>query len=162
MYGMTKQPISRRTVLGATAAATAVATVGGTTTATASVLPAPPSAQGSRGSMSSTAEFTAQALSALAAGEKSLFFGPHALVPSTLSPSTATWTIFDAGNAGVRAANDGYVSCSISLEVGSRITAVEYVISGSAHSGSVLLYRTNAETGSPSALRSSSTAAWRR
>ena len=98
----------------------------------------------------SVAEFTAQALSALAAGEKSLFFTPAALVANSLSLSNPTWTIFDVVNGGVRAANAGYVSCSINLEAGSRITAAEYVIGGTVHAGSVTLSKAEAGTATAS------------
>ena len=139
---MASRMISRRTVLGATAAVTAATAAGGTPLfGMAMALPADPSDPRTRVESAGLMQ-RLEVVSVPAVGEEVRFYAAASLNPNGTLAGT---TIQFAGSRGVRPVNSvastNYASVSLDVPLGSMLTSIEYVIEGTPQAGRVSLIK---------------------
>ena len=136
---MSERSLSRRSMLGATVAATAAAAAGSSGFMVAAGAAAGP--DDPRTSTEAVGSFRrTEAFSALAAGEEVVFYAANALVPNGTLAGTTSVT----GARGASPRNTGgtnYLSASVSLPAGSTLTNIEFVIEGAPQTGRLALIR---------------------
>ena len=126
---MSERSMSRRSVIGATVAATAAATVG--SSSFARVAGAAAGADDPRTRVESVGTLRrTDALSAVAAGEEVRFFAGNALVPNGTSANTSSVTGVRGASPRNAAGGTNYLSASIEVPAGSTLTSIEFIIEG--------------------------------
>ena len=140
---MASKEISRRTVLGATAIATAAAaTVGTSSLGVAVAAPADPSDPRARTESAGLLQ-RVEVVSVPAVGEEVRFYAAASLNPNGINAGT---TLQFAGTQGVRpvngtAATTNYASVSLDVPLRSMLTSIEYVIEGTPQAGRMSLIK---------------------
>ena len=138
---MSERSMSRRSVIGATVAATAAATVG--SSSFARVAGAAAGADDPRARVESVGTLRrTDALSAAAAGEEVRFFAGNALVPNgTTADTTSVTGVRGASPRNAVPGGTNYLSASIEVPAGSTLTSIEFIIEGTPQAGRVALIR---------------------
>jgi hypothetical protein len=144
---MTSRVISRRTVLGATAAMTAATAAGGTPLlGLAMASPADPTDPRMRAESAGLLQ-RLEVVSVPSIGEEVRFYAAASLNPNGTSAGT---TLHFAGTRGVRPVNSvpgtNYASVSLDVPLGSMLTSIEYVIEGTPQAGRVSLIKWTADS----------------
>jgi hypothetical protein len=132
--------MSRRSVIGATAAATAAATLG--SSSFARVAGAAAGADDPRARVESVGTLRRiDALSAVATGEEVRFFAANALVPNGTIANTSSVTGVRGASPRNAGGGTNYLSASVDVPAGSTLTSIEFVIEGTPQAGRVALIR---------------------
>ncbi|CAB4873524.1 unannotated protein [freshwater metagenome] len=133
---MSSHEVSRRTLLGAGAAATAVTAIGGAGAANASE----PITMTGRGQGDGQPRFGTESVPALQQGEQVIFYTPGGLVPNGFAAGASM--IYDGSLAGARTGTLGEtLSASINIPLGSRLTGVDFVMAGNPLGGTINVTR---------------------
>ena len=144
---MASKGISRRTVLGATAAVTA-ATVAGATPLRGLAMASPPDPSDPRMRVESAGLLQRlEVVSVPAIGEEVRFYAAASLNPNGTAAGT---TLHFAGARGVRPVNatpgTNYASVSLDVPLGSMLTSIEYIVEGTPQAGRVSLIKWTADS----------------
>jgi hypothetical protein len=142
---MTRNAFTRRSILGAGAAATAAATVGTSSIVSAAEPPSDPGPR-SAGDIETPGVLRTEALSTLVPGEEVLFFAAADLVPNG---SVAGVTSIFFGEGARPSTVNSYLSKGIQVPVGSRLTSIEFVMTGTPREGVVRLRKWNPDSSAP-------------